>query len=225
MPGSRDHNWRATPAPYPAFVPAILQRHPNAPVFGQGLTADEIYCPLHRASGEPRIIYLFENFCPGRIRNFKPGWAASRGPLKGTISITNGHAITRALNIDDPSFTEGFSFIQSDADCIWRWTTGRAFVKIGRTLGIGTSVAPRLSAEEGWSYRSAGSLMPLAQAGREQRFRRTVSTLRCCFFPQLVERLRSTQVMYRVRKSTSPRGRGNSMERSKRELRYLLVRS
>ena len=41
MPGSRDHNWRATPAPYPAFVPAILQRHPNAPVIGQGLTADE----------------------------------------------------------------------------------------------------------------------------------------------------------------------------------------
>jgi len=42
MPGSRDHNWRATPAPYPAFVPAILQRHPNAPVIGQGLTANEI---------------------------------------------------------------------------------------------------------------------------------------------------------------------------------------
>jgi transposase InsO family protein len=34
-------NWRATPAPYPAFVPAILQRHPNAPVIGQGLTANE----------------------------------------------------------------------------------------------------------------------------------------------------------------------------------------
>jgi len=31
--------------------------------------------------------------------------------------------------------------------------------------------------------------MPLAQAGREQRFRPTVSTLRCCFFAQLVGRL------------------------------------
>ena len=58
MPGSRDHNWRATPAPYPAFVPAILQRHPNAPVIGQGLTANEIRPGgrPHSSAADPRRI-------------------------------------------------------------------------------------------------------------------------------------------------------------------------
>src|SRR6478752_1267323 len=58
MPGSRDHNWRATPAPYPAFVPAILQRHPNAPVIGQGLTANEIRpgSRSHSSAAGPRRI-------------------------------------------------------------------------------------------------------------------------------------------------------------------------
>ena len=58
MPGSRDHNWRATSAPYPAFVPAILQRHPNAPVIGQGLTANQIRPGgrPHSSAADPRRI-------------------------------------------------------------------------------------------------------------------------------------------------------------------------
>jgi hypothetical protein len=46
-------------------------------------------------------------------------------PLK-TISITDAHGVRRAVAIDDACLAEGFSFIQSDAACTWRWTTGDA---------------------------------------------------------------------------------------------------
>jgi hypothetical protein len=58
MPESRDHNWRATPTPYPAFVPAILQRHQNTSRVGQRLTANEA-CPggrSHSFAADPRRI-------------------------------------------------------------------------------------------------------------------------------------------------------------------------
>ena len=42
MPGSRCHNWRAASASCSAFLPAILQRHADASVAGQRLTANEI---------------------------------------------------------------------------------------------------------------------------------------------------------------------------------------
>ena len=63
-----DHSWRAASASCSAFLPAILQRHSNASVAGQGLAANEIgptprdHSPRCPSSADCTIITSGSNF-------------------------------------------------------------------------------------------------------------------------------------------------------------------
>src|SRR4051812_46200816 len=84
MPGSWDHNWGAACAAYSAPVPAILQQHPNAPITGQALPADEIPPSgmQHSSAAGPRRI----------APSLRPDLISDRHS-RGKIRLTNGDCL------------------------------------------------------------------------------------------------------------------------------------